>query len=215
MPAGNPTVARQRVACFCASLLLLAAACDRPDAADRPAPAGETAAAPALPEPQQTFWNNLRSLCGQAFEGRLVDAQEMDADFAGATLVMHVRECADTVTYVPFHVGDDRSRTWWVIRTAGGLRLKHDHRHEDGSHDDITWYGGDARGPGEATRQEFPADEHTAQLLPPAATNVWTLELVPGERYVYRLRREGTDRRFEASFDLTRPVAPPPAPWGW
>jgi hypothetical protein len=166
-----------------------------------------------LPETQQTFWDNLRSLCGQAFEGRVIDPEPADTAFAGHRLVMHVRECADTVTYVPFHVGDDRSRTWWFIRTADGLRLKHDHRHEDGSEDEVTWYGGDARDAGTATRQEFPADQHTADLIPYAATNVWTVELVPGDRYVYMLRREG--RRFDAHFDLTHPVDPPPAPWGW
>ena len=27
--------------------------------------------------------------------------------------------------------------------------------------------------------QEFYADEHTAQLIPAAATNIWTVEIVP------------------------------------
>jgi hypothetical protein len=43
---------------------------------------------------------------------------------------------------------------------------------------------------------------------------VWTVEVHPGEAFVYALRREGTDRRFRMRFDLTRPVAAPPAPWG-
>jgi hypothetical protein len=43
---------------------------------------------------------------------------------------------------------------------------------------------------------------------------VWTVEIVPGEMFVYALRREGTDRRFRIEFDLTRAVAAPPAPWG-
>ena len=46
---------------------------------------------------------------------------------------MHVRECSEDAIRIPFHVGEDRSRTWVVTRTANGLRLKHDHRHEDGS----------------------------------------------------------------------------------
>ena len=59
------------------------------------------------------------------------------------------------------------------------------------------------------------ADAFTSQLIPAAATNVWTVEMHPGERYVYALRREGTDRRFRIAFDLTNPVEPPPAPWGF
>lgn len=65
-----------------------------------------------------------------------------------------------------------------------------------------------------ATTQEFHADAHTAELLPAAATNVWTVEIVPGSFSAYALRREGTDRRFRVEFDLTRRVTPPPAPWG-
>jgi hypothetical protein len=53
-----------------------------------------------------------------------------------------------------------------------------------------------------------------APARPAAVTNVWTMEVIPGERFAYALRREGTDRRFRVEFDLTRPVAPPPAPWG-
>src|SRR3712207_8407608 len=49
-------------------------------------------------------------------------------DFAGKRLVMHVRDCSPNEVRIPFHVGEDRSRTWIVTRTAAGLRLKHDHR---------------------------------------------------------------------------------------
>jgi hypothetical protein len=167
-----------------------------------------------LPEPQERFWTALSALCGQAFEGAPVERVPPDDVFTGRHLVMHVRECGEDVIRVPFHVGGDRSRTWVISRTAHGLRLKHDHRHEDGSHEDLTWYGGDTAGPGQAYRQEFPADAETAAMLPEAATNVWTVEVRPGQVFAYALRREGTERRLRVEFDLTRPVAPPPPPWG-
>jgi hypothetical protein len=175
--------------------------------------AGCRASAPA-PAPHATFWQALQGLCNAAFEGRVTDASPPDTVFSRATLTMHVRECSADTIRIPFHVGGDRSRTWVLTRTAGGLRLKHDHRHEDGTADRVTQYGGDTSDSGSATRQEFHADAHTATLIPAARTNVWTLELVPGERFAYGLRREGTDRRFRAEFDLTRPVAAPPPPWG-
>lgn len=176
---------------------------------------GGCAIAPPAPSPPDAFWSALAALCGQAFAGRLVEGNApSDAAFRESRLVMHVRECRDTEIRVPFHVGDDRSRTWVLTRTAAGLRLKHDHRHEDGSADRITQYGGDTRDAGSPQRQEFHADAHTAALIAAARTNVWTLEIVPGERFAYALRREGTDRRVRVEFDLTRPVAPPPPPWG-
>lgn len=170
--------------------------------------------APELPSDQARYWTGLQSICGRAFEGRVVEAPAGDTTFTNRRLVMHVRECGGDSMRIPFVVGDNRSRTWVLHRTANGLRLKHDHRHEDGHPDSVTWYGGDSRGPGTATRQEFPADSFTAALIPRATTNVWTVEIEPGQRFVYALRREGTDRRFRIEFDLTRPVDPPPPPWG-
>lgn len=169
--------------------------------------------APAASE-QDAFWASLRRLCGGAYAGRLIEGSEADSAFRQNALVMHVRQCSDDEIRIPFHVGENRSRTWIVTRTGTGLRLKHDHRHEDGSEDRVTQYGGDTRTVGTAARQEFHADAHTATLIPAAATNVWTMEVVPGERFAYALRREGTDRRVRVEFDLTRPVPPPPAPWG-
>ena len=172
-----------------------------------------TATASAASE-QDAFWSSLASLCGNAYAGQLAEGGASDSTFRTAKLVMHVRECSADTIRIPFHVGDDRSRTWVVTRTADGLRLKHDHRHEDGTEDAITQYGGDSREGGTAEWQEFAADAHTAQLIPAASTNVWTMEVVPGERFAYALRREGTDRRFRVEFDLAQPVPAPPAPWG-
>lgn len=169
---------------------------------------------PAGENEQNLFWNSLRTLCGNAYEGALVEGSApADSALARTQLVMHVRECANDEIRIPFHAGEDRSRTWVLTRTENGLRLKHDHRHEDGAPDSITQYGGDTRGRGVATRQEFYADAHTAALIPAAATNVWTIELVPGRRFSYALRREGTTRRFRVDFDLAQAVATPPPPW--
>lgn len=164
---------------------------------------------------QDSFWSQLQDLCGQAFAGTLVYNSPPDPAFTGKRLVMHVRECFPDEIRIAFHVGEDRSRTWILMRTESGLRLIHDHRHEDGSEDDINGYGGHTTGPGDAEWQEFPADEYTASLIPEAAANVWTIEIVPGEHFAYMLRRPGTDRRFRVEFDLTSPVEPPPAPWGY
>ena len=174
---------------------------------------GRSLPAPAPASPQDEFWASLRRLCGNAYAGRLVEGSQADSAFRQNALVMHVRQCPDGEVRIPFHVGRDRSRTWIVTRTGAGLRLKHDHRHEDGSEDRVTQYGGDTRSAGTAARQEFYADTYTAALIPAAATNVWTMEVVPGQHFVYALRREGTDRRVRVEFDLTRTVPPPPAPW--
>jgi hypothetical protein len=191
-----------------ASLSLLA--CAKSDVPDRTAESTVNAAAAA--SPADDYLAALRTHCDKAYEGRLIDPQPADSAMLGQRLVMHVRGCGDTVR-IPFHVGENRSRTWVFTRTAAGVRLKHDHRHEDGSEDRITQYGGDSRDGGTATSMAFAADSLTAALIPAARTNVWTVDITPTQ-FVYQLRREGTERRFRVEFDLTTPVALPPAPWG-
>ena len=172
---------------------------------------------PVVERPAPVF-ANLSGLCGRAFEGRITSPPvPADASFAGQRLVMHVRECSADTIRIPLHVGDDRSRTWVVTRTPAGYRLKHDHRHSDGSEDKVTQYGGDSVSPAVATRQEFPADAFTKALLlregnAAGVANVWAVEVHTGRMFAYELRRPG--RFFRVEFDLARPVAPPPASWG-
>lgn len=167
--------------------------------------------------PQDTFFANLSTLCGNAYAGRVVTTDAADASFTSQPLVMHVRDCSASEIRVPFNVGENRSRTWVITRTGEGLRLKHDHRHEDGSEDVLTQYGGDTANAGSATRQEFPADAHSQQLfrannIPASVDNIWAIEMHPGQSFAYELRRP--NRHFRVEFDLTRAVPAPPASWG-
>ncbi|MEM1150875.1 MAG: hypothetical protein AAGI03_09980 [Pseudomonadota bacterium] len=167
-------------------------------------------------DPASEFMVNLATHCGQAYAGRLVSSDPQDADFVGEAMVMHVRSCAEDEIRVPFHVSEDRSRTWVISRTDGGLRLKHDHRHEDGEEDVITQYGGDALVFDTAERIAFPVDAYSIDLfnregLTASITNIWALELTETV-FAYELRR--SSRYFRVEFDLTQPVTPPPAPWG-
>jgi hypothetical protein len=165
---------------------------------------------------QQQFFDSIGAHCGKAYAGKPVSTDAADADMAGEAMVMHVSRCSEGEIRIPFHVGENRSRTWVLTRTANSLRLKHDHRHEDGSVDAISWYGGDTANDGSASRQEFPVDAESIALftknnMQVSTTNVWAVE-IDAQRFAYELRREG--RWFRVEFDLTRPVATPPPAWG-
>ena len=221
-----------RLSALSAALVALAACAPSNDPA---ATAGGDPRAEALdasaPDvaPADAFMAALASHCGQAFAGRIVanePASPTPDAFEGKELVMHVRGCDDPTRElrVPFHVGDDHSRTWVLTRTDAGLRLKHDHRHEDGSPDVQTMYGGETTTGGTAVRQEFPVDQESIELFgrtgaDVSTTNTWAMEIEPGSRFLYELSRpEGglnpSGRLFQVEFDLTTPVAEPPAPWG-
>lgn len=184
--------------------------------------------------PQDAFWAALSSHCGKAYAGRMVTADAADADLAGSAMVMAVTGCTDSRIAVPFHVQNadgtwDRSRTWLITRTAAGLRLKHDHRHADGTSDAVTLYGGDTADRGSARSQSFPVDaESTAMFtregLAASVTNVWSVEVdpagTPGAAYAYQLRRTvaggaPAERHFRVEFDLTQQIPLPPPAWGW
>lgn len=191
----------------------------------------------ALEEPQpvlaeEEFFTALSSHCGKAYAGTLVSDDPVDADFAGADMVMHVAGCDTNAIAIPFHVqidGEwDRSRTWIITRTADWLQLKHVHRHEDGELDSVTQYGGFHSGEGSASAQDFPIDAETIALferegLTASLTNVWRLEVDPegteGAQFAYQMKRTVAggapeERLFRVEFDLTREVEAPPPAWG-
>ncbi|TXH77090.1 MAG: hypothetical protein E6Q88_02250 [Lysobacteraceae bacterium] len=203
-------------ASLCLSLVCAMSACaSAPRRSDRnPSDAPAQVAAP------DAFFAAIRAHCGKAYAGivRADTPPPANSPFADRPLVMHVRECGDDEIRIPFHVGEDRSRTWVLTRTASGLRLKHDHRHHDGSPDAVTQYGGDAASTGTAVRQEFPVDSESvenflANGLKASIRNTWAIEIERDRRFVYELSRPD-GRLFRVEFDLDRPVPAPPAPWG-
>ncbi|MEM8696063.1 MAG: hypothetical protein AAGE05_08605 [Pseudomonadota bacterium] len=205
-------VCNRRPLAILAAFSFVLAACSAPD--DQAVPLD------ADPDPQVAFMERLSGLCGQSFAGVLVSNDEADADIAAQPLVMHVADCAPDQIRIPFHVGEDRSRTWVVTDTGTGILLKHDHRHADGSEDVITQYGGETADPGTDIRQEFPADAESIALferegLPQSVTNIWAIE-ADDRRFAYELRRPAgeNERFFRVEFDLTDPVDTPPPAWG-
>jgi hypothetical protein len=165
------------------------------------------------PHGQHAFWDGLQPLCGQAWQGTGVHLPATDTAFTGQRFVMHVAECGDSEMRIPFHVGDDRSRTWVLRRVAAGLELKHIHRHEDGMESSNSNYGGQTAAAGTPHRQEFPADAVSVAAVPARATQWWFLEHYPGRSFAYGLFREGSGLLYRIEFDLTTPVAAPPPPW--
>lgn len=170
---------------------------------------------------QDEFFDNLRQYCGQAFEGTVTEANFTGIEtFSENRLVMHVRHCEENRLEIPFHVGDNHSRTWILTKTGSGISLKHDHRKRDGSEDieGGTMYGGHTVDAGWANAQSFPADQPSKEdflrrRTPQSVGNTWHMFIYPGEFFGYRLTRPGREMRVD--FDLTNPVDLPPAPWGY
>ncbi len=163
------------------------------------------------------FFDTLSAHCGKAFAGKLVAFNESDSKSFSGAAIMHVRQCSENEIRIPFHVGENRSRTWVITKTDSGLRLKHDHRHEDGSEDKLTQYGGDTVSAGTATRQEFPADAFSKAMferdgMKVSIDNIWAIE-VNETIFAYELRRP--NRHFRVEFDLSQAIATPLAPWGF
>lgn len=162
---------------------------------------------------QDIFWKTLNSHCGKSFEGKITSEGKNDG-FDGKRLVMHVKKCSDKELKIPFFVGDDKSRTWVLTKQEDGILLKHDHRNEDGTHEELTMYGGKATNLGTANMQFFPADQETCNMLPRATFNVWWMT-VDETSFSYNLRVINSDRIFTVVFDLTKEVETPGDPWGW
>ena len=133
-------------------------------------------------DPQLEFFDAASKLCGEKFEGEMTFPTEGQDSFAGKLLVASIEACTEEEIRIPFHVGSDHSRTWIISKTQDGLQLKHDHRHEDGTPDEINMYGG-------------LAGDHTATIIPDAKTNVWTMTLSEDTNaFTYHLERHNAPR---------------------
>jgi hypothetical protein len=175
-------------------------------------------APPDSPTGLDAFWSHLEAECGRAYEGRLGLEPPGDEMLTGTELlVAHFRECGEDELRIPFHIeiedtGEwDRSRTWVLLREPGALELRHDHRRPDGEPDEHTWYGGMVMEGGTATRQDFLSAERTEEA---GYLRGWRIEILPGQRYSYGTTRRG-EWSWRVDFDLSRPVDPPPPPWGF
>lgn len=200
-------------------VILLVFSCGRsdPEPAQRPSTLELQEREKTAEETDKHFWSLLSHHCGEAFEGRLVTAAPgFDLLDGTERVIVHFRACSDHEIRLPFHIEKepgtwDRSRTWVFFRHgADGLELRHDHRHEDGSEEDNTWYGGDAIERGEYWRRFIypPRSEEMGMFMG------WRIEILPEDRYTYGTMR-GDEWTFRVDFDLTRPVEPPPPPWGF
>ncbi|MCL1079212.1 hypothetical protein D5R81_14745 [Parashewanella spongiae] len=163
------------------------------------------------------FFERLKMYCGKAFQGKVTVDNQDNGSFSNKKLVMHVRKCTDIELQIPFHVGNDASRTWIITKTGSGLSLKHDHRQGNGEYDDLTMYGGHTLDAGKDHAQSFPADQYSKELfvkqeISQSVGNTWQILIRP-EKYTYRLFRQG--REFQVDFDLTQPITAPSAPWGY
>ncbi len=154
----------------------------------------------------EAFFNNLASLCKQSFKGEQVYRSSHGESWADRNMVMHVTECEDEYIHIPFHVDEDHSRTWMFLPEDGRLVFRHQHLNEDGTHEEVSMYGGYANDQGTAFVQYFPADEYTANIIEDGGENVWIVSMDEEMTYFsYALERNG-ERRFEIVFDLDDPI---------
>ncbi len=166
---------------------------------------GRASAEVSLSDTERGFMNNLAGLCGNSFPGKETYTAPGRESWADKNFVMHVTVCEDDRVYIPFHLDEDKSRTWMFLATEKGLRFRHDHRHEDGTPEDLTMYGGYADGTGNQYHQHFPADDYTIDLLEDTLGREWRIILAEDmSAFTYQLHYSSR-LMFEAEFDLTAP----------
>lgn len=151
------------------------------------------------------FFENLSGFCGFSYSGEVVHPDEPPRGFTDP-LVAHFTICEEDKIHIPFHVGENTSRTWMLTLSDEGLLFKHDHRYPDGTPERMTDYGGWATDEGTSLKQYFPADEHTISLRDNLRSHIWVIELDENmttfsySLYLYE------HLYFRADFDLTSPI---------
>ena len=151
------------------------------------------------------FFANLSELCGNSYNGDIVYPSSPPDGFEGQ-LVAHFSNCGDDYINIPFHVGENESRTWILSLTDAGLLFKHDHRHPDGTPEELTNYGGWAEGGPSSMVQRFPADDETIAMRDNLRSHIWVFEISDDfSRLSYSLYLY-ENLYFRADFDLNNPL---------
>lgn len=151
---------------------------------------------------QGQFFANLFEICGETFSGEATFPDDPGHELVGEELTATIETCTEEEIRIPFHSGEDESRTWVFTRQEDSLHLRHDHRYPDGTAHETTDYGGFANDEGSATTQYFPADEKTSEMIPEASTNVWMVEIKPETGVlIYYLERD-EQPRFRAELSM-------------
>ncbi len=154
----------------------------------------------------EQFFSNLFSLCGETFVGESTHPDNPEHDLVDTELRATVSTCTEEMIEVDLvRDGDTWHATWVLEMRDNGLHLYHEHigdkEYEEGE-EPLTGYGGYADDRGSATQQHFPADDHTAEILPAAATNVWMMDMdLENGVFVYSLDRHD-ELRFRAELNL-------------
>ncbi len=177
----------------------------------------------AAPEPQAQFMRNVSALCNHSFSGKVVSTDAVDEDWRSKEIIVGPIACVTQGVKMPLAVGDNTSRTWFLLPTKNALTLKHEHTHTDDAGnvgpDAVSWYGGTAKNQGSLQRQEFPVDIFSIDLfkengLSASVTNTWAME-VSQNIFAYELSRPPTAKQiaanengrfFRIEFDLTQPL---------
>ncbi|MCC5915353.1 MAG: hypothetical protein JJU46_13325 [Balneolaceae bacterium] len=162
---------------------------------------GDTELTPDLPaeSAHEQFFSNLFSLCGEVFVGESTYPDDPEHDLVDTELRVNIETCTpERIAVNLFRDGDTWHATWIIENREDGLHLYHDHigdkEYEEGE-EPLTGYGGYADDQGDATTQFFPADDHTAEILPEASTNVWMMSMnLEEESFIYYLERHNEPR---------------------
>ena len=147
------------------------------------------------------FFDNLSALCGETFTGEASYPDDPDHPLVATELRTYLSSCDEDMIRIELYRDSDYWHGAWVLeKRHDGLHLFHDHlgderTEEDLGENDSHGYGGYADDRGSATRQHFPADDVTAQMIPEAATNVWMMELdLEDGIFTYYLERHDEPR---------------------
>lgn len=169
---------------------------------------GETVTENDYENIHDAFFANLSVLCGETLTGASTFPDNPDHPLVDTELRNHISSCDENKIRIELYRDSDYWHGAWVLeRRDEGLHLFHDHlgdvrTEEDLGEGDYHGYGGYADDRGTASRQYFPADDVTAEIIPEASTNVWMMEMdLESGTFSYYLERNN-EPRFRAEMEI-------------
>jgi len=122
------------------------------------------------------FYQNLLKASGKKLAGTIIYPAGEEAPFKGSTIWLEVNPNSKKEIRLPIHTGEKVYRTLILERDEAGYSLKHENKKADGTHAEISLYGGHTAEVSSPFMLYFEPDVFTRHLLGTDRRN-WSLAL--------------------------------------
>ena len=150
------------------------------------------------------FYQNLIKASGKKLAGTIIYPAGEEAPFKGSAIWLEVNPNSKKEIRLPIHTGEKVYRTLILEQDEAGYSLKHENKKTDGTHAEISLYGGHTAEVSSPFMLYFEPDVFTRHLLGTDKRN-WSLALSSDGSILSYIAEDDGRLMMQIDFDIKEP----------